>query len=334
MLQLRNPDRRKIMSKAFRFRQPFFMQVPRPLAASVLAGLALITILASHAAAPAVRFAPFFLLICAFGAWYVGNRFAVSLGLFIAAIQVLSGHADLRQAPALLVGLQIACALAVILMLGVARAALEIEWRFARTDSLTGALNRKAFFEIVAREDTRSGIIVLIYADVNGLKETNDRLGHEAGDSALRAFADRVRRAVRKTDVFARIGGDEFVIFLRVRDLVAAKLVAQRLHETLNLSDDPEDHAKVTCSLGVLVLPAGSKSIDTELRQADSLMYHAKRDKAGFMMAVSVRGDLQELIAYAPATNPDGQQRAVVRLNERIEGSLPSQGPPITPSVH
>lgn len=330
---LRNPDRRKVDSRAFRFRQPLFMQVSRSLAASVLAALALIAILGSHSA-PALRFAPFFLLLCAFSAWYVGNRFAVSLSLFIAAIQILSGHADLRQDPPLLVGLQIASALAVILMLGVARAALEIEWRFARTDSLTGALNRKAFFEIVEREDIRSGIIVLIYADVNDLKNTNDRFGHEAGDAALRDFADRVRRAVRKGDVVARIGGDEFVIFLRVRDLVAAQLVAQRLHETLNHSEVLEDAAKLTCSLGVLVLPAGSKSIDTELRQADTLMYHAKRDRVGLMMAVSVRDDLQELLPYAPVTNPNGRQRATVRSSERTAGVSPKDGSPINPSMN
>ena len=66
-------------------------------------------------------------------------------------------------------------------------------------------------------------------------KRLNDRLGHEAGDEALSDFADRVRNAVRKDDVLPRIGGDEFVIFLRVRDIAAAELVAQRLNGVLNL---------------------------------------------------------------------------------------------------
>lgn len=333
MMSARQPDRRKVKSKAFRFRQPFFMQVPRSLAASALAGCALIAILGSHSA-PTVSFAPFFLLVCAFGAWYVGNRFAVLLALFITAIQIQSGNAKLPHDAPLIVALQIGSAVAVILMLGAARAALEIEWRFARTDSLTGALSRKAFFEIVEREDIQSGIIVLIYADVNGLKNLNDRFGHEAGDAALRDFADRVRQSVRKSDVFARIGGDEFVILLRVRDVMAAQLVAQRLDNILNISEGIADDARLTCSLGVLVLPAGSTSIDTELRQADSLMYHAKRDKVGLMMAVSVRGDLADLLPYAPVTNSDGQQRATVRSGERSAGVLPINGPPINSSAH
>ncbi|WP_258537088.1 GGDEF domain-containing protein [Novosphingobium taihuense] len=209
-----------------------------------------------------------------------------------------------------------------------------IEWRFARTGSLTGALNRKAFFEIVEREDIQSGIIVLVYADVNGLKDINDKLGHEAGDAALLEFANRVRRSVRKTDVFARVGGDEFVVFLRVRDLMSAQHVAQRLNNALNDHECSPVSPGLTCSLGALVLPAGSKSIDTELRQADSLMYHAKRGNVGLMMAVSIKGDLQEIVPYAPVSNPDGQQRAVVRSSERPSGPTPTAGSPVNSSVH
>lgn len=319
MLQLGKPDQRKVRSQPFRVRQSFFMQIPRSFAASALAGLTLIAILLSHSI-PAVRFAPFFLLICAFGAWFVGNRFAVALGLFIAAVQILSGHVNLRHDTPMIVALQIASAFAVVLMLGVARAALEVEWRFARTDSLTGAFNRKAFFEIVEHEAIKSGTIVLVYTDVNGLKKVNDHFGHQAGDASLREFADRMRQAVRKSDIFARIGGDEFVIFLRVPDVMSAQAVAQRLNDTLNLPTGIADKSRLTCSLGVLVLPAGSRSIDTELRQADTLMYHAKREKVGLMMAVSISGDLQTLLPYAPVTNSAGQQRATVRAARRSAG--------------
>lgn len=291
------------------------MQVPKALAASVLAGCALITIFASHTT-PNVGFGPFFLLICAFGAWFVGNQFAVLLGLFIASVQIMNGQAVPLQDGPVVIAMQLSSVLAVVLMLGVARAALEIEWRFARIDPLTGALNRKAFFETVKREADQTGIMLLVYADVDGLKPLNDRLGHEAGDEALRDFADRVRKTVRKDDCFARLGGDEFVIFLKVLDTAAAELVAQRLHAVLNL-DPYAEETTLKCSLGVLVLPAGSKSIDAELRQADTLMYHAKRDRLGLMMAISVKGDLQELIPFAPADNSAGQQRSSVRGTER-----------------
>ena len=291
------------------------MQVPRTLAATTLAGCALLAISAHHAA-PAIGFGPFFLLICAFGAWFVGNQFAVLLGLFIAIVQVQTGNAVALDGGPVVMALQLCSALAVVLMLGVARAALEVEWRFARADPLTGALNRKAFFEALESDAHQSGIRVLLFADVDGLKRVNDHLGHEAGDEALQDIADRVRKTIRKTDVFARIGGDEFAIFLGVRDLAAADLVAQRLNKALNL-DPITGETKLKCSIGALVMPAGSRSIDAELKQADSLMYHAKREKFGLVMAISVKGDLQQLIPSTPNLNYGGERRAAVRSRGR-----------------
>lgn len=295
------------------------MQVPKGLAATSMASIALLAILANHAA-PTIGFGPFFLLICAFGAWFVGNLFAVLLGLFIATIQVQTGHAVALHDGPIVMALQFCSALAVVLMLGVARAALEIEWQFARVDPLTGALNRKAFFEAVKSETRQSGITVLFFADVDGLKRLNDRLGHEAGDEALKDFADRVRQVIRKQDVFARLGGDEFVIFLKVRDTKAADIVAQRLNIALNLQP-LEEMSNLRCSLGALVLPTGSKAIDAELKQADTLMYHAKRENLGLMMAISVKGDMQELMPFAPSASTGGVQRAAVRSSKRTTKS-------------
>ena len=316
-------DRRLEKSRAFRLGKPLFMQVPRTLAATTLAACALFAILAHHAA-PTIGFGPFFLLICAFGAWFVGNLFAVSLGLFIAVIQVQTGNAVALDGGLVVMALQFCSALAVVLMLGVARAALEIEWRFARADPLTGALNRKAFFEAVESDSHRSGIRVLLFADIDGLKRVNDHLGHEAGDEALQDFADRVRKTIRKTDVFARIGGDEFAIFLKVRDLAAADRVAQRLNTALNL-DLVKGKTNLRCSIGALVMLKGSRSIDAELNQADSLMYHAKREKLGLVMAISVKDGLQQLIPLAPRLNYGGEQRAAVRSRRR-HAELPAHG--------
>ena len=329
MLSGQKIDRRKAKFRVFRLEQPFFMQVPKSLAASSLAGLSLIIIL-SNQLAPTILFGPFFLLICAFSAWFVGNIFAVLLGIFIVTIQVLSGNAISLNDEPIVMALQLCSALAVVLMLGVARAALEIEWRFARTDALTGALNRKAFFEAVECVSGQKGTTVLCFADLNGLKRLNDRLGHEAGDVALQDFAGRVRKAIRKDDVFARIGGDEFVILQRVHDTAAADLVAQRLNRMLNL-DPVEGETNLKCSLGVVVLPAGSRSIDAELKQADTLMYHAKRENLGLMVAISIKGDMQELIPFAPSTTSNGQQRAAIRSTGRITEFAARSGPSDNP---
>lgn len=319
MISGRQIDRRSPQTRAIRLGQPLFMLVSKELAMPVLTACGLVTILASYAT-PAVGFGPFFLVVCAFGAWFVGNQFAVLLGLYIASVQIVNGHAVTLQEGPIIMALKFCSALAVVLMLGVARAALEIEWRLARVDPLTGALNRKAFFEAVEKEASQSGPTVLIFADVDGLKRLNDRLGHEAGDEALRDFAGRVEKAIRKDDIFARIGGDEFVILLKVRDIAAAELLALRLNRVLNFTLR-EEGATLNCSLGVLVLPTGSKSIDAELKQADTLMYHAKRAGIGLMMATSIKGHLQELLPFARPTKSTGQQRAGVRSATRTAAS-------------
>lgn len=313
-------ERRKAQTQAFRLGRPLFIQIPRTIAASVLAGCTLLAVAASNLTFPEFTFGPVYLLVCAFGAWFVGSRYAIALLTFIAAIELLNGHALFLHGSPIITGMdliiRISCALAVILMLGVAREALEIEWRYARVDPLTGALNRKAFFEAVASDPDPDGIAVLVFADVNGLKRLNDRLGHEAGDVALQDFASRVKKAIRKEDLFARIGGDEFVIFFKVRDRSAAHIVASRLHSTIN-RNERTDGTQLTCSLGVLILLAGSKSIDAELQQADKLMYFAKSERIGGVVAVSINGDTQQLNPIVPVVDSANWQGNAVRAFER-----------------
>ncbi|WP_230291020.1 GGDEF domain-containing protein [Croceicoccus sp. Ery5] len=308
-------ERRSAKSRAVQLGKPFFMKVPKSAAASILTGIALVTIIASSLQ-PDIGFGAFFLLICAFGAWFVGNRFAALLGIFIALTQVFLGEAlDLNHGP-FLMALKFCSALAVVLMLGVARAALEIEWHFARIDPLTGAYNRKAFFEAVEKQNGLEELSLLIFADVDGLKKLNDQLGHEAGDLALSHFSTKVRNSIRSDDIFARVGGDEFVIFMRVRDLAAANTVATRLNATLNESVCTE-MSELKCSLGALILPCGTSSIDGELKQADSLMYHAKRNRSGLLMAFSVPGDPTTLVPFAPTLNDSGHLRVPIRSKDR-----------------
>lgn len=302
-----------------------FTQISRSAAAHVLLACAVMTLLASHFIAPSIGFGPIYLLICAFSAWFVGNRFAVTLCLLVASLQFLNGEPIIFHGRQVITyvnaGLQLCSALAVVLMLGVAREALEIEWRSARLDPMTGALNRKAFFEAAKSEAGQGSMAIIAFADVDGLKRLNDKLGHEAGDEALRDFAARIMKSIRKDDLFARMGGDEFVILLKVRDGFAAQSVAERLNRVLNLELD--DKTKLKCSLGILFLPAGTQSIDAELKQADALMYRAKRKRIGSTMAMSIQGHPQKLVPFAPETDAHGQQRAAIRSIERNPNTLP-----------
>lgn len=275
------------------------MQIPQNISASVLTAIAILLIIACNFEYLDLQYAPLYLLISAFGAWFVSTRYGLLLLTFISFIEFVHGNSPFFHEKVIIsvldIGLSLGSAVALVLMLGVARQALEIEWRFARVDALTGALNRKAFFEAVEGGAHEDDVAVLIFADINGLKKLNDSLGHKAGDDALRDFADRIRNSIRKKDLFARIGGDEFVVFLKVRDRAAASVVAERLNGALNIQLNGRP-TELTSSLGVLVLPEGSRSIDDELRQADSLMYYAKKSNLKSIMAISINGNIQYMM--------------------------------------
>ncbi len=150
-----------------------------------------------------------------------------------------------------------------------------------------------------------------------GLKRLNDEEGHEGGDMGLREFSARVRGAIRRSDLFARIGGDEFVILMKVPDKAAASSVCDRLNTTLNL-DAAADPGKLQCSLGALFLPQGSQSIDQELNLADQLMYAAKKTRAGCIFASVMEAPGGELSLYPPLEiDPASDRRTVVRMRKQ-----------------
>lgn len=286
------------------------------MAAPVLGLAAALTAVLDYLVPHEIWLGPVYLLLAALAAWFVSSRFAIGLGLGVIMLNLLAGkNSTYPYGPdlfALNFVLRILCVLGVALMLGLARKLLEREWQLARTDPLTGALNRQAFFEALKAETGTDGPALLVFADVDGLKHINDELGHEAGDEGLWDFASRVRGAIRKHDLFARIGGDEFVVFMKVKDERSAKIVAERLNKVLNLDANPSE-TTLKCSLGVLFLPAGSQSIDAELKLADQLMYSAKRVQAGVLMASALELDDEKAPVSALETALPANHKSVVR---------------------
>lgn len=148
-------------------------------------------------------------------------------------------------------------------------------------DELTGLRNRRGFLELASHQlqlAARSKrCALLFFADLNGMKEINDKLGHEAGDLALRDTADLLRRSFREADIIARLGGDEFVIYAPNADLSVAPLLHDRLMQHIehyNLSAS----VRVSVSLGVASYdPAEPESLDQLLARADNAMYAKKR---------------------------------------------------------
>ena len=162
------------------------------------------------------------------------------------------------------------------------RKELELQLRHqAFHDQLTGAANRALFRDradhALKRAARSRKPVAVLYCDLDNLKETNDRLGHDVGDKLLAAVANRFAGCIRAEDTVARLGGDEFAILLIDSGGEAAvRHIAQRLLETLAEPFQIDGHTvRTTASIGI-ALSWGRQGVDDLLRNADLAMYAAK----------------------------------------------------------
>lgn len=157
---------------------------------------------------------------------------------------------------------------------------LEHERTIARSDDLTGVANRRYFFQLCQNELNRAQRynhpLTLIYVDIDDFKSVNDEFGHQAGDKLLCTFVEKTKTILRKTDVIARVGGDEFIIMLVETGLEEAKKIAPMLQKTL-LEHMRIKGCPVTLSIGVITYQQGEAKIDDIVMRADALMYAVKK---------------------------------------------------------
>lgn len=150
----------------------------------------------------------------------------------------------------------------------------------ASIDPLTGASNRRQFMELAKVEISRAkrqGLpLSLIMLDIDFFKSVNDRFGHETGDKVLVALAATIHTTLRRGDIFARLGGEEFVVLLPGQGLSEALLMAERLRLLIAQNVVPGCPAPITVSAGLAALENASEEIDELLRRADRGLYRAK----------------------------------------------------------
>jgi len=156
---------------------------------------------------------------------------------------------------------------------------LESESIIARTDFVTGALNSRYFNERLQIEVDRAARyehpFTITYFDVDNFKSVNDRFGHSTGDKVLRAIVDNLKQILRKTDVIARVGGDEFALLLPETNMDVAQIVISKAHKNL-LAEMIKHEWPVTFSIGVITFTEAPPSVDTALEMADKIMYEVK----------------------------------------------------------
>ncbi|MCX7828218.1 MAG: diguanylate cyclase [Thermanaerothrix sp.] len=149
----------------------------------------------------------------------------------------------------------------------------------AVTDALTGIYNRRGFLEMAKRALRRSKeegrCVSLIYMDLDGFKNVNDTLGHDAGDQLLKAMAQAMMESFRSQDVLGRVGGDEFACFLIHQEGFNPKELVGQLEELLTAN-----HGSISVSHGISQdHPEGSKTLEEMMIEADKAMYKHKEEK-------------------------------------------------------
>ncbi|MDB5554055.1 MAG: hypothetical protein JWL86_4039 [Rhizobium sp.] len=158
------------------------------------------------------------------------------------------------------------------------RAARELK-RLSEIDPLTGAMNRRCFFEEAQRQYDRDAdrAVAVLVLDIDNFKSINDTHGHGAGDLVLKEFTTRCLTTVGSNGIFARFGGEEFVVLLHGDSAVPAHDMAERLRAAIDCRTFhlPQAALPVTVSIGG-ALRHPSEALDQTLSRADEAVYRAK----------------------------------------------------------
>ncbi|MFZ2100493.1 MAG: GGDEF domain-containing protein [Oricola sp.] len=155
----------------------------------------------------------------------------------------------------------------------------------ASTDGLTSLLNRRAFTQMVdgylqrVQQASTASHDALLVIDVDHFKAVNDRFGHDCGDEALKLVASTILTTVRETDLVARMGGEEFCVFIPNQSLEGISIIAERIRQSINEADFDAHgtHHKLSVSVGGVAFEK-SQPFGDLYRVADERLYDAKRN--------------------------------------------------------
>ena len=258
---------------------------------------------------PEVGTGPLYIPLIALAGWRLGPRavcFVASIAAFLNILPIHGIDAGMSTVAAVVRGVVRLGAYAFVAATVCGLRRVHDRERYAaRHDALTGVLNLSSFElharSILGRDTVDGPVAVLALADIDGFKSVNDTFGHGEGDTVLRSLAAAGMAAIGRRDRLGRLGGDEFVLMLEAGTVGAAMSRVEALHRRLRDGLRASGHP-VGVSLGALVVAPGT-SLDwtTAIREADRLMYVAKRAGIG-----GFRIELSAAIAIPahPAASP------------------------------
>jgi len=208
----------------------------------------------------------------------------------------------------------------------------ELEVR-ATTDSLTGLYNHAHFYQRLSEEIERSKRhghpLAVVMMDIDNFKEYNDSRGHQAGDKALHLIADCIRKAIRRSDIPFRYGGDEFAAILPYANSARAQAVVNRINRRiaarLKEMNDPAA-AWLGVSAGVASYPEDAATVGDLVTIADTALY----DDKGVALAHAVMGPGQPIESgiYPPVALHETQTRVLSTAARELAAALQDVGAP------
>jgi diguanylate cyclase (GGDEF)-like protein len=229
-------------------------------------------------------FSYFYLIPVVLATWYLGQKEGRAIAFLCTFIWAASNRLAGELFPNEFIRywntcLRFALFILFVELLHSLKSALLHEQTLSRTDFLTGINNRREFYERADLEILHARRykhpITLTLLDVDSFKHINDTLGHSEGDKLLRIIAQAISSAIRKTDVVARMGGDEFSIIFPNTDPNGARHTLEKLKVILT-EKMSEAKLPVTFSLGTITFLSVPESTDEMLNKADQLMYAVK----------------------------------------------------------
>lgn len=187
-------------------------------------------------------------------------------------------------------------------------------------DPLTGALNRRGFEDrssrLMALSAQLGQSVTVLVLDIDHFKNVNDQHGHQVGDLVLKALSALVHRAKRETDLFARLGGEEFCLVLPGTDVPGARVFAERLRHSFEVLEIDTGSRFLRCTMSIGVAYASAAMLQSQrvdlvdlLHQADEALYEAKRagrNRLRFYASPEVISSRLDSRLFATTSTPSG----------------------------
>ena len=262
----------------------YIREQPKPILFAI--GLALVVLAGfiDYLTGQDLSFLLFYLIPVYFFIWFMTRRRGVFVSILCSLIWIFENVTDKIQAfhsyvSYLDMSIELVFFFLVTYLLCALKEARGVNEELSRIDSLTGVMNRAAFYDLAGREIGRleryKRPFTVANVDIDNLKMVNYKFGYQAGDRLLHSVADTIKMNLRKVDFISRFGGDEFAILLPETAAEPAQVVLSRIRNVL-LNNMDKNLWPVTFSFGTVTFLKAPASVENMMKKVVTVMYTAK----------------------------------------------------------